>query len=849
MLVKVGVNLNDFEKSMSKMNKDLSRFGNKMQKMGTQLATSFGASGLAIAAGLGYAVNKAADFEAQMSRVGAIAGATGTDLDAMRKSALDLGAATSKSASEAAIGMENLAAMGFQANEVIAAMPGVISAAEASGSDMALVADTMAVALRTFGLEASESTRVADILAKTANTSAADMEGMALVLKYAAGPADTLGWSLEQLAASAAIMADAGIRGETAGTTLRGGLLALASPSKEATKALDNLSVKITDAQGNMLPFTDIIGQMKTGMEGMGNAQKAAALEAIFGREAVSGMMAVIDAGPEKLKALTVELQNSGGASAEAAAKMKDNLKGALEQLSGAFETMSITIGNALTPVIQSLAVALQSVADWFNQLDPATQEFVALGAAAAAVVLTLVGVFGVLLTFVGMAASGIGALGLSFATVLPVIGVVALAIGALVAVGVLLYKNWDEISEYASIVWNGIVEFIKPAIDEISSFITGKISELSTWWKGIWPDMQKAFENIWSAIAAYIKPVLEGIKAAFFAIWPYIKQLTESTWNGIKGVIEGALNIIKGLVSIFVGVFTGDWSRMWEGIKLVASGAWEVIKSIFTTGVENIKTLVTGLIVALGAYFTAFATSMFEYGENIVQGLWDGISSLAGWIKDRVTEFVESIGSTIKDFFGIASPSKLTTEYGEYVAEGLAVGIANKTGEAVAKAQAMAQAVVGVVQGAMSAIGGMVGSSSPFTDWGPSNPDPFGNDIPINNGGGGGNEKNYGSGDFQDKEGSFQTPTSDFFDDWHDDLAGLATGGRVTKSGAVMVGEKGPELLNLPQGAEVTSNKDLGKLGGGTYNINFQVNMNEIDDVYKLIELFKRLPQVARQY
>ncbi len=675
-LQKTNKELADQPSRMAKWSSGLQDVGNRLQSAGQEIATSFGVAGAAISAALGYAVNTAADFEAQMGRVGAIAEASSAELEAMTKTAMELGASTSKSASEVAQGMEMMATMGFKANEIIAAMPGVIAAAEASGEDMALVADTMAVALRAFGLEASQSTHVADVLAKTANISAANVEGMAYALKYAAAPAHTLGMSLEELSAAVAIMSDAGIRGETAGTTLRSALLSLTAPSKEASKELENLKVKITDAQGNMLPFADIIAQLRAGMQGWGNAQKAAALETLFGKEAVSGMMAVIEAGPEKIRALTAELQNSTGASAQVAAQMKDNLKGALEQLSGAFETMQITIGNALIPVIQSLAGTLQSVVDWFNQLDPSVQQFIALSAAAGAALLTLIGAFGAVMAAVGLAASGMGALGLSLSAVSAAILPVTAAIAGLTAAGVLLYQNWDTISTYAKVVWNSIASAIKPAVDEVAKFITKTFGDLAAWWKSIWPDLQVAFMNIWSAILAFIRPTLETIKAVFDAVWPYIRNITVAVWEAIKGVITAAINAIKGSMEIFIGLFTGDWDRMWNGVKMSAQAGWDAIKSIFSSAIQVILNIAGGLVSGIAAYFGQIGKQMASYGGDIVKGLGEGIQSMATWVKEKVLSLVTTISNTVKDFFGIASPSRLMAEYGRYIVEGLWAGI-----------------------------------------------------------------------------------------------------------------------------------------------------------------------------
>jgi TP901 family phage tail tape measure protein len=460
-LQKTNKELADQPSQMAKWSSGLKDFGNHLQAAGQEIATSFGVAGAAISAALGYAVKTSADFEAQMDRVGAIAEASAADLDAMSDAALDLGAKTSKSASEVAQGMEMMAAMGFEVNEIIAAMPGVIAAAEASGEDMALVADTVAAALNAFGLEAKEASRVADVLAQSANSSAASVGDLSYTFKYAAPVAKALGISLEELAAATGIMADSGIRGEQAGTTLRAALLRLADPPREAANKLRELGVTITNAQGNMLPFEKIIAQLKNSLQGMGDAQKAAALSTIFGTEAVTGMLSIIEAGPGKLQELTTSLQNAAGASAEAAAKMKDNLKGSLEELSGAFETAQIAIGKALIPIIQSLAGALQSVVDWFNQLDPSIKQFIALSAAAGAALLTLVGAFGAIMAAVGLAASGFGAIGLSLSAVSAAILPVTAAIAGLTAAGVLLYQNWDTISAYAKVVWNGIVSVV----------------------------------------------------------------------------------------------------------------------------------------------------------------------------------------------------------------------------------------------------------------------------------------------------------------------------------------------------------------------------------------------------
>lgn len=332
-----------------------------------------------IVGGLGLALKTGADFEQQMSRVGAIAEASGKQLHSMTEQAKSLGASTSKSASQVAKGMEELAALGFNANQVMKAMPGVISAAEASGADMAETATVMASSINAFGIEASDATHVADVLAMAANKSAADITDMGTSFQYAGAPAHALGASLEETAAAIGVMRDSGIEASTAGTALRASFIRLANPTKKTKKAMEEMGIHLTDNEGKFVGISNLVGQFQKQMEGMTKEQKLANVATITGTEAASGFLAMIDAGPDKIEKMTKSLENSDGASKKAADKMMDNLKGALEEMSGAFETLGIQIGQDLTPYVSKGAKQLQRLADGFSSL-PGWQRKTALG-------------------------------------------------------------------------------------------------------------------------------------------------------------------------------------------------------------------------------------------------------------------------------------------------------------------------------------------------------------------------------------------------------------------------------------------------------------------------------------
>ncbi|WP_206706139.1 phage tail tape measure protein [Anoxybacillus flavithermus] len=765
------------QERLSTVGNNLRDVGQRMQSVGQSMATSMGAAATAIGGALGFAVKKSMDFEAQIDRVGAIAGATPSELKKLEKASLDLGSSTSKSATEVAQGMEIMGAMGYNTNQILAAMPGIIAAAEASGEDMALVADTVSAALNSFGLEASEASRVADVLAQAANDSAAGIQDMQYTFKYAAPVARTLGISLEQLGAATEIMANAGIRGEQAGTTLRAALIRLSDPPKEAAAMLKELGVRITDSNGKMLPFNQIIAQLSKSTEKMSNAQKLAALSTIFGTEAASGMLTVVEAGPQKLDALTKSLQNSGGASQEAAKKMKDNLKGSLEELQGAFETAQITIGNALAPAIEKVARYIQKLIDWFNNLSPSTQKTIATIGAVAAVLAILGAAIGVVLTVIGTAASGIGAL---MAVITGPIGIAIAAIAGLTAVGVLLYKNWDTIKAKAIEIWGAIKEWFSQTLESIQQFFSNTWTNIKDFTFSTWENIRQTAINIWNAIKdgvmAIITPfvdgitnifngmksgletMFEGLKQYFSGVWELIKNIflgavllivdlvtgdfeglkndakaifdnlknaLQSIWEGIKLVFSGALEVIKGFVNAAWENIKSNTSIVFNAVKSTISSIWEGIKSFFFTTVENIKTTISNgfenMKNAVSEKMTAAKSkieeiwnqaksflegiNLYEIGKNIIQGLIDGISSMASALWEKAKEIADMVKNTIRDALDINSPSRvMRDEVGKWIPIGLAEGINRNINAVVSATNRMVRATIPNVTGYSSA-------------------------------------------------------------------------------------------------------------------------------------------------
>ena len=317
------------------------------------------------------AVKTGMDFEAQMSRVKAISGATGEEFAKLKEQAKQLGADTAFSATEAAQGMENLASAGFSTSEIIAAMPGMLDLAASSGEDLANSADIAASTLRGFGLEASSAGHVADVLAKNAAATNAAVVDTGEAMKYVAPVAKSMGIEFEETAAAIGIMADAGIKGSQAGTTLRGALSRIAKPTKAMQETMDSLGLSFYDSNGKMKSLADITEMLETKMSGLTDEQKNQALITLFGQESLSGMMALMDRGSGEVRKLTDEYKNCDGSAKDMAKTMQDNLSGAVEEFGGSVESLGIEIFENIEGPLKK---AVKSGTEELNKLTKAVK-------------------------------------------------------------------------------------------------------------------------------------------------------------------------------------------------------------------------------------------------------------------------------------------------------------------------------------------------------------------------------------------------------------------------------------------------------------------------------------------
>lgn len=414
-----------------------------MENLGAPASIAF--TGLTLA--LGVAAKKFGDFEATLNRVAAVSNASAAELGALKKKAEELGAATKFSNQEAAAGMEELAKAGLNTQQIMDTIPGVLQMAAAGGMAVADAAALASGTLRAFNLDMSESGRVADVLAQAANQSSVDMADLQLSMKYAGTGAAAANQSLEEVTGALAIMGNAMVKGEQAGTTLRAAFVRLQAPPKEAAETLAKLGVSVADAQGKMRPLGDIIDQLRTKTAGMTDVQRNAAIANIFGTEAMSGMLALVRQSPAQYDAMVASMRDAEGAAKKMSDTINSGFNGSMDQLMASAESAATAIGESLAPAILSVAGVVKSGVDAFNALPPGLKSLAA-GALAGTVALTgLVGAAGLLLPVLLNIRSALFVLGAG----LNPIGLAVVGVAAAIGIATAAMANMQKQSQRTS--------------------------------------------------------------------------------------------------------------------------------------------------------------------------------------------------------------------------------------------------------------------------------------------------------------------------------------------------------------------------------------------------------------
>lgn len=713
--------LQDFASSSNTLSTKFQNLGSSVSSFGSYLTKTVTVP----LVGLGTVATKVAgDFESSMSKVEAISGATGDEMSQLRDKAIEMGAKTKFSAKESADAFTYMAMAGWDAGQMIDGIGGIMSLAAADGLDLATTSDIVTDALTAFGLQASDAGHFADVLAQASSSANTNVSMLGESFKYVAPVAGSLGMSVEDTALALGLMANAGIKSSQAGTTLRTSLTNLVKPTDNMAAKMEELGIEVVNSDGSMKSLRDIMIILRDKFSVLSEAEQANAAATIFGKEAMSGMLAIINASENDFNSLANAIDNSTGRADDMADTMMNNLNGAITLLKSALESLAIKIGTALTPVIKEIAEWITKVVEWLNTLsDEQIQQIVRIAAIVAAIgplliiigkiisavatIITVIGQVGtavsgiikigsVLIGGVAKLAGMIPALITAIAGISPVVFVVIAAIAALIAIGVALYKNWDDVCDWAERTWKAIKETIGNAIDAVIGFFANLIQKNIEFQTKIITGLLELITTITSAISEFFSNLISNVSNWLSNVMNKLSNFVSNAISSISSFIDRVTNSIANffdsLLTSVSNFFNNLWNTLTSWISNIKDSISDFISNLLNTVkdfISNLKSSVTGFLGELFNTITSwlsnainaiqnFASNVISaFGQmmsNIISRVVSGFSNLVSSIMSFASKFAE-IGSTMFNnlFNGMKSVWSKIEEWASSMADKIA--------------------------------------------------------------------------------------------------------------------------------------------------------------------------------
>lgn len=587
-------------------------------------------------------VKTAADFEAAMSKVAAVSGASGKELEDLTAKAREMGSKTKFSASEAAEAMNYMAMAGWKTEDMLSGIEGVMNLAAASGEDLATTSDIVTDALTAFGLSVQDSGHFADVLAAASSNANTNVSMMGETFKYCAPIAGALGFSVEDTAEAIGLMANAGIKSTQAGTSLRTIMTNLSGEVKICGENIGEVTVATTNADGSMRDLSDILADCRTAFSGLSESEKAAAAESLVGKNAMSGFLAIMNAGEADIAKLSGAIDNCNGAAQSMADTMNNNLEGQLTILKSQLQELAISFGEVLLPAVKSIVSFLQGFINVLNSMPDGMKQTIvtiALVAAALGPVLIIIGkvisAVGTIMTIVPKVAGVIKAVQGAFAalnaTMLanPIVLIIA-AIAALVAAFIYLWNTNEEFRQFWINLWENIKEIAV----------------------AVWEGLKVFFSAAWEAIRATAETVWNAIAGFFTGLWEGIKNVFTTVVNAISSFLSTAWNTIQMVATTFWTAISTFFSTIWNGIKTVVTTVVTAISTFLTTGWNTIKTVITTVLNAIKTVFSTVWNAIKNVVITVINGIKNTITTVWNGIKNTVATVVNAIKTTVSTAF-----------------------------------------------------------------------------------------------------------------------------------------------------------------------------------------------------
>ena len=540
--------------SMEKTGGKIKEAGDKMKGFGKSYSMYVTAP--MTAAGT-VGVKKFAEVDKTMQLTNATMGNSAEQAELLNQAMKDAASNSTFGMNEAATATLNFARAGLTAEQAAATLAPAMNLAAGEGGDLETVSAGLVATINGFGDSFDNAASYADIFANACNNSALDIDSLASAMSVAAPIFHAAGYDVSDAALYMGTMANAGIEASVAANALKTGMARLISPAKDGAAWLDKLGVEVTNADGSMKDSVTVQKELHDAFAGLSESEQLAAASAIFGKNQMSNWLALINTAPEDVSSLNDELAETGTTS-DMAEAMMSGFGGSLEKLKSGIDVAATSLGEALAPIILKVANGIQKLIDWFNALSPTAKQVVA-------VILLIVAAIGPLLVIIGTLMGSIGNIMMmapkllaAFAGFNPMILVIIAVVAALIAIGVLLYKNWDKIKAKAKEIKDSVVKTWNDMKTKVVSAVNA---------------LKNGAVNAYNAIKTRVTSIVQSLVSGVVSKFNSLKSTAASVWNGIKSAItspmETAKSTVSGIIQKLKSFFPLSVGRIFSNIQL----------------------------------------------------------------------------------------------------------------------------------------------------------------------------------------------------------------------------------------------------------------------------------------
>lgn len=679
-----------------------SSLSSTFKKVGTAVAAAFSAQKI-IDFGV-QSVNTLQGFEDSMLKVQSLSGATADQYQQLSDAALHYGSTTAWTSQNVADAMGYMALAGFDTNEILSATPGVLSLASASGEDLATVSDILTDAMTGFGDSASDATRYADVLATTQAKSNTTVGMLGEAFTYVSSLAGTYSYSLEDVSTALGVMANAGVKGSMAGTSLSSVITRLGTNTSGARDAIEALGVQFYNTDGTARPLGDVIVDLCDATANMTTEQKASLASTVAGAEAQKGLLAILNQGSSAYTDLNQKLKESSGNADEMAGTLESGLGGAIRSLSSAWEGFKIKLAqkfevplsdlihkfanfitdsaipaldnfvSAITPVV----TALGNFGKWMREgsagaellkfaIITVTTAFTAWQTAAAAQ-----SVWTKLTKGISAAKTAFTALTTTLMATNP-FALIAVAIVGVVAGFVYLWNTSEGFRNF----WIGLWEAIKTAfttafevistgiqnfianvegfIGNLKQGIQDKLDEIHQGWDDAWNAIQTTAQTVFDGISQTVSNFVAGVQGFFQSLY----EGAQAAWDTICNVVQVGILFVQELLNAAVEILMIPWNFIWTNFGEAITSAWEGFKQIISNALDTISSTIQNIWNAIVAFLTPILqgiadtfTSIWNSILTAVQTATNTISNVLQTVWNAIVGFLTPILQGIRDAF-----------------------------------------------------------------------------------------------------------------------------------------------------------------------------------------------------